>query len=320
VEELLPKLPEEIGGGDTTNLTRGIDWIAVGINPPPKLKLMATVGAPSPEDAAKVNEIIKASLSALAKVPELKKAIPQIGEMLKAATPKINGDQLTLVLNGDRREGPTLESFLQPAILQSRKSAMRAQSINNMKQLAIAMYMYNDTHKSFPPAYVAKDGKPLLSWRVLVLPYIEQEELYKEFKLEEPWDSAHNRQLIKRMPKIYRSPLSKAEGEGRTVYLVPRGETTVFPGAEGVKIQDIRDGTSNTIMIVEANDEQAVEWTKPDDWSFAMENPTAGLGQVDDVFNAAFADGSVRAIKLNVDKKTLRALFTRNGAEIIDAF
>jgi len=320
-EELLPRLPDEIGGGETKALTRGVEWLALGVNPPPKLKLVATVGATSPESAAKVNDIIKASLDALSKAPEVKKAIPNIGAMLKAATPKINGSQLTLVLNGDRREGPTLETFLQPAILQSRQAAMRAQSINNMKQLAIAMHMYLDTHKTFPPAYIAKDGKPLLSWRVLILPYIEQDELYKQFKLDEPWDSAHNRPLIKRMPKLYHSPASQVDGEGRTVYLAPRGDVTIFPGAEGVKIQDIRDGTSNTVMILEGSDDQAVEWTRPDDWKFSPDNQSAGLGgQFDGIFHAALADGSVRAIKLNTDKSILKALFTRNGGEVIPSF
>jgi hypothetical protein len=320
-EELYPKLPEEIGGGETKQLTRSVEWLAVGIDPPPKLKLTATIGAASPEAAAKVNEIARRTFSALAQVPELKRSVPQLAELLKAAAPKVDGSRLTIILNGDRREGPTLQSVLQPALLQSRRAAMRSQSVNNLKQIALAMHMYVDPHKTFPPAYLAKDGKPLLSWRVLILPYLEQQELYKQFNLDEPWDSEHNRALLKQMPKVYQNPASKVGGEGRTVYLTPRGKDTVFPGAGGIAMKEIRDGTSNTILIVEVDDAHAVEWTRPDDWAFSAEKPSAGLGGgIDDIFNAALADGSVRSIKLNIDPRILRALFTRAGGEAIGEY
>ena len=142
------------------------------------------------------------------------------------------------------------------------------QSINNMKMIMLAMHNYHDANKRFPPAYKAdKEGKPLLSWRVLILPMIEQADLYNQFHLDEPWDSENNKKLIAKMPAEYRSPNSKA-GEGKTNYLTVRGENTVFPGKQGVRIADITDGTSFTIAIVEASDEKAVIWTKPDDFEY----------------------------------------------------
>ena len=87
------------------------------------------------------------------------------------------------------------------------ENAARSQCINNLKQIGLAMHNYHAMHKTFPPAYtVDKAGKPLLSWRVLILPYLEQDALYKEFHLDEPWDSEHNRALIDRMPATYRCP------------------------------------------------------------------------------------------------------------------
>lgn len=195
----------------------------------------------------------------------------------------------------------------------------RIQSINNMKQIGLAMHNHADAMKKFPPAFKAdKDGKPLLSWRVLILPYLEEGELYKQFHLDEPWDSEHNKKLINTMPDVYRSPGSAA-GAGKTNYLTVRGEKTAFPGDKGLKIMDIRDGTSNTIMVVEASDEKAVPWTKPDDFEYDEKDPIKGLvGLQPDAFLALFVDGSVQTIKKSIDAKALNAFFTRDGREPVD--
>ena len=190
---------------------------------------------------------------------------------------------------------PVTLGLLIPAVQKVREAAARTQSANNLKQMALAMHNYLDTNKTFPPAYSAsKAGKPLLSWRVHILPYIEQDALYKQFHLDEPWDSAHNKALIERMPKIYRSPASNA-APGMTNYLTVRGKDTMFPGDKGIGIADVPDGLSNTIMIVEASDKKAVIWTKPDDFEFNEKNPIDGLvGLWSQGFQAALGDGSVR--------------------------
>ena len=114
--------------------------------------------------------------------------------------------------------------------------ANRSQSFNNIKQIMLAMHNFasQDKSQAFPPAFIAKDGKPLLSWRVAMLPYLDQKNLYAKFHLDEPWDSEHNKALIATMPGTYRSPMSKLT-DGRTVYVVPRGATTAFPGSTGFK-------------------------------------------------------------------------------------
>ena len=119
--------------------------------------------------------------------------------------------------------------------------------------------------------------------------------MYNQFHQDEPWDSENNKKLIAKMPPEFRSPNSKA-GEGKTNYLAVRGEKTVFPGKQGVRIADIKDGTAHTIAIVEASDEKAAIWTKPDDFEYNDENPLQGLvGMHPNGFLAGFADGSVRA-------------------------
>jgi hypothetical protein len=200
----------------------------------------------------------------------------------------------------------------------SSEAAQRAQSMNNMKQIMLAMHNYHDVYKKFPPAYRAdKAGKPLLSWRVLILPMIEQGELYEQFHRDEPWDSEHNKKLIAKMPPEYISPSSKA-GAGKTNYLTVRGENTVFPGKQGVRIADITDGTSYTIAIVEASDDKAVIWTKPDDFEIDNNNPLKGLaGLYPEVFLVGFVDGSVRSLPSSIAPEVIKGLFSRNGGEAV---
>jgi hypothetical protein len=222
---------------------------------------------------------------------------------------------------------PVAAGLLLPAIQSAREAARRSQAANNLKQIALAMHNYHDTFRGFPASYSAdKDGKPLLSWRVHVLPYIEQQALYEQFHLDEPWDSEHNQSLIERMPPVYRSPNSNA-APGKTNYLGVRGKEKVFVAPKqdfqgkwplGTGMQEILDGTSNTIMVVEVNDETAVTWTKPDDFEPDEENPLKGLlGLRPGGFQAGLCDGSVRFFAGSIDPKVLKAMFTKAGGEVV---
>jgi hypothetical protein len=224
---------------------------------------------------------------------------------------------------------PVAVALLLPAVQAAREAARRVESMNNLKQMALAMHNYHDVYKAFPAAFNADaDGKPLLSWRVHILPYIEQQQLYEQFRLDEPWDSDHNRLLIVRMPQLYRSPNSGADPR-KTVYLGNAGENGVLvPPKEargdknppnGLNIREISDGTSNTIMVVEANDAASVVWTKPDDYVPRAGNPLQGLtGLRPGGFLAVLCDGSAQFISSSLDRQTLEALFTRSGGEVVN--
>lgn len=222
-----------------------------------------------------------------------------------------------LVLASEFKLQPASEFKLQPAAEAAQEDDRRAQSTNNMKQVTLAMHNYHDKHKHFPPAYVAdKDGKPLLSWRVLMLPYLRQNDLYEQFHLDEPWDSQHNKQLIARMPTFYESPDSTVSGEWKTNYLTVRGEGTVFPGKKPIRFAEIRDGTSNTIVLVEVHDDRAVIWTKPDDFEYDPRDPMKDLVDSSSAgFLAGLADGSVRFVWSSTEPTVLKAFFTRDGGE-----
>jgi Protein of unknown function (DUF1559) len=204
------------------------------------------------------------------------------------------------------------------AVQKVRVSAARMSSVNNLKQLALAMYNYESTYGYFPAAAVYdKNGKPLLSWRVMILPYIEQDALYKEFHLDEPWDSDHNKKLLEKMPPLFGTGADQAVANHETHYQTLVGKGTIFDGKKGLKVTDITDGTSNTLMVVEAK--TPVPWTKPDDVPFDAGKMVPKLGGLfDGIFNAAFADGSVRSLPLTIKEEKLRALVTRNGGEVID--
>jgi RNA polymerase sigma factor (sigma-70 family) len=197
--------------------------------------------------------------------------------------------------------------------------AILSRSSNNLKQIALAMLNYESAYNALPPAAVVdKAGKPMLSWRVLILPFIEQNELYKEFRLDEPWDSEHNKKLISKMPSTYAIPDDTLAKAGETRYRVFVGNGAGFEYIRGAKITDITDGTSNTIMVVTAAD--AVPWTKPDELAFDPDkNPGKLLGMVDGrTYQAAMFDGSVRAFNKLPAAKTLKAFITRAGGEVIN--
>jgi len=197
-------------------------------------------------------------------------------------------------------------------------AAARAKSQNNLKQIAIAMHIYHDTFEAFPPAAVVnKAGKPILSWRVLILPYIEQNNLYQQFKIDEPWDSPNNIKLLDKMPSVYAETVPTAAKANETHYKLFVGNGAAFELLRGTKITDFRDGTSNTIMLATAATPSP--WTKPDDIAYDPEkDPKALLGFFHgQTALVGMADGSVRGISKSITTKTLHGAITRDGGEVL---
>lgn len=212
-----------------------------------------------------------------------------------------------------------LVALLLPAVQAAREAARRNMSMNNCKQLLLCMHNYHDANKSFPAhAIYSEDGKPLLSWRVAMLPYVEQAALYEQFHLDEPWDSEHNKKLIPLMPDVFLSPNSANDlSAGKSNYVAPVGKGLLFDGNQaGSTMHEVTDGLSNTLCLLEVSDKQAVQWTKPADWKYDRKSPLKGLGGVrPGVFLAGFADGHVSAIDERIDPQVFSAILTKAGGE-----
>jgi prepilin-type processing-associated H-X9-DG protein len=212
-------------------------------------------------------------------------------------------------------------ALLLPAHRSSREAARRAQCVGHLKKIGLAMHNYHESNGCLPPAAIVnKDGKPLLSWRVAILPFIQQKELYDQFHLDESWDSPHNLTLLEAMPLIYSCPADKAREPGMTGYQVAIGPDTAFtPNFEPLMFEDFTDGTSNTLLAGESLRE--VPWTKPEDLPTGTNLPLAGLGSHhgyhDNGFNVLFADGFIRFLKRTISPETLEAILTRDGGEAI---
>ena len=193
----------------------------------------------------------------------------------------------------------------------------------NLRTIVQAVLSYHDTYGRLPPpAITGKGGKPLLSWRVAILPYLDANPLYAKFKLDEPWDSPHNKELLQYMPAVYGCPSRNLAGEpGLTAYRIFAGPGALLDPTRPTGIEAVTDGMSVTLMVVEST--EAVPWTKPDDLPFVNDpapraNPLLGAGsRHPGGIDALFADGSVRFIKLSINPQVFRALITRSGGEVI---
>ena len=268
--------------------------------------------------------------------PRLIRLARHLVRELKNATVNLDGQQVDVVRARKRgRAGvKTLSTTLPGATLELvrrvRNTATQARSQNNLKQLALAIWNFEGANGEFPPVAICdKDGKPLLSWRVAILPYIEQAALYKEFKLDEPWDGPNNKKLIAKMPKTYAMAgdvnskgaelmdYPKYTADGLTFYQALSGKGAAFElipsplaqfKASGMKSAAFEDGTSFTLLLAEAAD--PVIWTKPSDLDYVPNKalPKFAAHHQGGVFYVAMADGSVRALKKTIDPKILKSL------------
>lgn len=189
-------------------------------------------------------------------------------------------------------------------------------SANNLKQIGLAFHNYHDAYVNFPTDIVDKDGKALLSWRVAILPFVEEAVLYQQFKLDEPWDSANNKKLIEKMPKLY-APVRVKGKAGETFYQVFTGKEAPFVEGKKLTILQITDGTSNTGMVFEAG--EPVIWSKPADMAFDSKKALPKLGGLfDGDFHVAMFDGSVMLLKKNPDEKEMKNLIMHNDGNAVD--
>lgn len=229
----------------------------------------------------------------------------------------IGGGSMLLVI-------PCLIALLLPAVQQAREAARRTQCKNNLKQIGLALHNYHDVYKSFPPAYVTdENGTPMHSWRVLILPFIDQQNLYDEYDFSKPWDSLANFSVLNNMPEIFNCPSHPDADSSTTHYAAVFGPGCIFEGAEPIRFAHITDGTSNTILVGEVQD-AAIPWTAPRDVDVAVHST---IGDPEGFSSYHFggaqflmSDGAVRFISESIDQRTLNNLFTRNDGNPVGSF
>ena len=219
-----------------------------------------------------------------------------------------------------------LVALVLPAVRAAREAARRAQCSCNLCGLKLAIHNYHETYGVLPPAYVADaNGRPMHSWRVLILPFLEQATFYKQYDFSEPWDGPNNIKLLDHMPNYYACPSRSSGPTNLTSYTVISGQGTMFPGSKSAKFADVTDGLANTLMVVEVADVK-IPWTAPVD----LDIGTMSLRVNDPIrpgissphpggANTAFGDGKYVFLREDIPEETLRALITVAGGEAVDA-
>lgn len=265
---------------------------------------------------------IKTSLSSMLESQLQRNANEEMSlalKIIKEAQIERKSAKLQVSLKSDKASlTKAIAVVVAPAIRASSRAAERAAFGNNMKYVMLALHNYHDAHGHFPPAIVIdKESGVARSWRVEILPYIEQVNLYNEYRKNEPWDSEANKKVLAKMPPIYRHSSQPGDSVFTSIFAA-YGAGTMFEKKSGVTIgfRDITDGTSNTIAIVEAK--RDIPWTKPEEIEFdvtAAKLPD--LGFVPEGWQTGFGDGSVRFIARSIDPSLFYKLMTRAGGEVV---
>jgi hypothetical protein len=221
-----------------------------------------------------------------------------------------------------------LLAIIGPSLLRNlgRKSVFQANCTNNLRQIGLALRNYHDVYGSFPPAYVADaSGRPMHSWRVLILPYLEHRDIVRQYRVTDPWDSPANQEVARLVLSVYTCPSNrKRDPPETTSYVAVVGPRTAWPGTQGSKLADFTDGPENTVLLVEMAG-SGIRWSEPRDLCVAQMvarlNPPSGVGpssrHVPRGVNVLFADGTVRSLR-DLPPEVIYALLSRDGGEKVD--
>ena len=338
-EELLEEARRELAGGlippaigEALESLLRAEAIDLQLNLDDSLHGQLTLHTRNDDEARQTLERIKAALvfgrqMLLAQSSQLETGDPIIDEamgrylerisahIVETVTPELQGDRL--VFSTDAAVGVasigTLTALLLPAVAAAREAARKMSSSNNLKHIGLALRVYHNTYGHFPSG-VYKDGKPLLSWRVQILPFIDQDPLYNAFHMDEAWNSPHNLPLSKQIVPVYVDPRNTID-PNLTTYLAPIGPRTVLGSGKPVKYREITDGESQEIFVLEVGSDKAVPWAKPDDWHFDEDAPIKSLGNARETIQIAFSDGSVHSLVVAKLEGILKLLVQRNDGQ-----
>ena len=196
--------------------------------------------------------------------------------------------------------------------LKAREKVDETAHVAKLARLVEAFNAYHDEHGHYPPAaVVGPDGKTVHSWRVELLPYLGEQKLFDEYKLDEPWDSDHNKPLVEKIPSIYST--SQWSGKGHADYFVVTGKGTLFDANAPIQRESVSDAAGETILVLESR--QRIPWTKPVDIETSADHNVLRPFRHGKGFYAAFADGTVKLVAKETDAASVRAMFTKAGGD-----
>ena len=280
IREVMPNLPKPFENVTGDMIADGLRLTVITIDSVKpfagQVKMASKTEGSSKVLAAECRELFESMVNGQIELTPGAKEL--VAEMMKTFKPQQAGNIIELKLQ--QSDFDKLKPSLNPLLAQASVQTGIKICSNNLRQLSLALRNQEvATDKFAGYANFDRDGKPLLSWRVHALPYLGESELYKQFRLDEPWNSPHNIKLAQKIPEVYRVPAGWANGEmatrltteGKTVFVMPRGNG-MFGTKEGIQVQDITDKTFKTIMLVTVKPESAVVWSQPEDIEIDLEN------------------------------------------------
>jgi hypothetical protein len=314
--KIFPSLKKAKGKeGDASGILNGLKLVTLGIYLDPwRIEMVIQT-----ENSELANDVQKSILKAIQSIPDLVQAqVEEVGKdpvfkalaaMVKSVS--IMDDKVTIVITD-------FDPYFEIAARineQNQAKAAAASSMNKVKNIATALLAYHKDKGKFPPAAtLSKEGKPLLSWRVQILPYLGHNFLYKQFRQNEPWDSEHNKKFIRRIPPSFRETQDDLN-KGTTPFQAPVGIATLFnPGGTGTNSIQIINELSNTIMLVKVPEDKTAIWTKPEDWEIDISLPAKDLLKgFSNAIVFACADGEVKAIPLKEAEEKIKSMLVIDG-------
>jgi hypothetical protein len=314
--KIFPSLKKAKGKeGEASGILNGLKLVTLGIYLDPwRIEMVIQT-----ENSELANDVQKSILKAIQSIPDLVQAqVEEVGKdpvfkalaaMVKSVS--IMDDKVTIVITD-------FDPYFEIAARineQNQAKAAAASSINKVKNIATALLAYHKDKGKFPPAAtLSKEGKPLLSWRVQILPYLGHNFLYKQFRQNEPWDSEHNKKFIRRIPPSFRETQDDLN-KGTTPFQAPVGIATLFnPGGTGTNSIQIINELSNTIMLVKVPEDKTAIWTKPEDWEIDISLPAKDLLKgFSNAIVFACADGEVKAIPLKEAEEKIKSMLVIDG-------
>jgi prepilin-type processing-associated H-X9-DG protein len=225
---------------------------------------------------------------------------------------------VTLLLSG-------LLLFLLPAMQPTRTITSRSECQNNLKQVGLALQNYHDKYGRFPPAVVYDaNGKPMHSWRTLILPEIEEGPLFQQYRMDEPWDSPHNKKVTQAQIQCFQCPDDKNVGKFDTSYVALIGPDSVWSGEDGAKGSEVTDGTAQTMVVIEMKN-SGIHWAEPRDLDLDALPTKFNKRKLGEMLSphkhgviTVYADGHVEVIPFDATVEDLKAAVSKSQGDMAD--